>query len=371
MKAYITVSYPSFVMISRKHILALLMIITCLSMFQSRSINTIQGETVSHITSSCTIFTVTLGDRVLFGNNEDYKYNNAYRWYMPAQNVSTTYFGVKEIYGAVFFGFDNNDDTSVDTWEQGGMNEHGLCFDANGLPDIELNLDPSASYPYTSHALAQVLWDCKDVEEVITWYENIKWHGSLGAQIHYADSTGDAVVVGVNSTGQWVFTRINSSFIVSTNFDLNNVTHGWYPCNRYETATQMLSEMTIEEDLNVSACADILYAVHQEGLYGTKYSNICDPVSKEFYFCSGEEYSEQDKFNLTEILSDEDFFEETSEFMGVYGSGENLLVNTEQIEIQFETITTTEETQFYFLIGLFGLVLFSLTRVKLFQRKYL
>ncbi|MHA1222375.1 MAG: hypothetical protein ACTSP3_03735 [Candidatus Heimdallarchaeaceae archaeon] len=68
------------------------------------------------------IFMATIGDMVLFGNNEDYKYNNAYRWYILAQNVSTQYFGVKEIYEAVFFGFDNNNDTNVNQWEQGGMN---------------------------------------------------------------------------------------------------------------------------------------------------------------------------------------------------------------------------------------------------------
>ena len=40
-----------------------------------------------HIASSCTIFTVTIGDKVYFCNNEDYMYTNFYRWYMPAQNV--------------------------------------------------------------------------------------------------------------------------------------------------------------------------------------------------------------------------------------------------------------------------------------------
>ena len=177
-----------------------------------------KGNFDSHVSSSCTIFTATIGDKVYFGNNEDYKLNNAYRWYVPAQNVSTTYFGDKEIYGAVFFGFDNNNDSSVDTWEQGGMNEYGLCYDANGLPDVQLHLDLSSSYPYTPNALAQVLWDCRNVTEVITWFQNHKWDGYLGGQFHYADRFGDAVVVGINSTGQWVFTRIDTNFLVSTNF---------------------------------------------------------------------------------------------------------------------------------------------------------
>ncbi len=324
----------------------------------------------SHVASSCTIFTATFGDTVLFGNNEDYKLNNAYRWYVPAQNVSTTYFGEKSIYGAVFFGFDNNDYPDVDGWEQGGMNEYGLCYDANGLPDITLNLDPSAQYPYTSHAIAQSLWDCKNVEEVIAWYKNIKWSGSLGGQFHYADSTGDAVVVSVNSTGQWVFTRISNSFLVSTNFNLNDTTHGYYPCNRYETAIQMLSEINNEEDLNVSVCADILYSVHQEGTYATKYSNICDPVNLEFYFNSGNEFSEQEKFGLTAILADESSFEEKNSFLGVYGVDGGILVKTEKIDIQFSTNTTpkTDDTNITLIAGVIG-VSFYATAYTLFKRR--
>ncbi len=308
------------------------------------SISSVENTFDTHISSSCTIFTAKIGDTVYFGNNEDYKYNNAYRWYIPAQNVTTQYFGVKEIYGAVFFGFDNNNDSNVDGWEQGGMNEHGLCYDGNGIPDITLNLDPLASYPYTPNALAQVLWDCKNVTEVIDWYENHKWSGSFGGQIHYADSTGDAVVVGVNSAGQWVFTRIDSNVLVSTNFSLDNVTLGHYPCSRYDKATQMLNEITVEEDLTVSACANILYEVHQEGTYATKYSNICDPVNLEFYFNSGENFSVSEKFNLIDKLAEIEAFEEKESFFGVTGTVGGVLVRAEKIDIQFETVTETDET---------------------------
>ncbi len=313
----------------------------------------------NHIASSCTIFTVAIGDTVYFGNNEDYKLNNAYRWYIPAQNVSTQYFGDKEIYGAVFFGFDNNNYTEVDGWEQGGMNEFGLCYDANGLPDVQLNLDPGAQYPYTPHALAQVLWDCKNVEEVISWFQNIKWEGTLGGQFHYADSTGDAVVVSVNATGQWVFTRINSTFLVSTNFNLDDVEHGYYPCLRYDTATQMLGEITAEENLNVSKCANILYAVHQEGTYATKYSNICDPVNLEFYFNSGDEFSVSEKFNLINKLAETESYELKDSFFGVEGIDEGVLVKTEQIDIQFETSenTTTETSGITLLISVLSMSL--------------
>ena len=356
-------------MFTKRQQLALIMFtITILVTIQP---STIEGNSTiniqPHVSSSCTIFTATSGERVLFGNNEDYKSNNAYRWYIPAQNVSTTYFGIKEIYGSVFFGFDNNDNSETDGWEQGGMNEYGLCYDANGLPDIQLNLNPTAQFPYTTHAFAQVLWDCKTVVEVIDWFENHKWSGYLGAQFHYADKTGDAVVVGVNSTGQWVFTRINDNFMVSTNFDLNDVTHGSYPCQRYETATNMLRAVEYEEDLNISYCADLLYNVHQKGVYSTKYSNICDPVNLEFYFNSGEDFSVQNKYNLTAILADKSSYVQKDSFFGVEGVEEGVLVKTEKIDIIFETTTTTEKTEFNisYAICFFTLLLF----VKIFSFK--
>ncbi len=335
------------------------LLIIGMMILQPLTSNSLVEDTIgTHISSSCTIFTATIGDTVLFGNNEDNNHNNAYRWYIPAQNVSTQYFGVKEIYGAVFFGFDNNNDTNVDQLELGGMNEYGLCFDGNGLPDISLNLDVMNSYPYTPNAMAQVLWDCKTVEDVITWYQNIKWSGSFGAQHHYADSTGDAVVVGVDSTGHWVFTRIDDSYLVSTNFSLNDTSLGHYPCWRYDKAIEMFGEITLEEDLTVASCADVLYEVHQEGTYATKYSNICDPVNLEFYFNSGENFSTSEKFNLTDKLSETGSFEEKDSFFGVTGEVGGVLVKTEQIDIQFETNTepTDETSGILFLISVLSLL---------------
>jgi hypothetical protein len=64
---------------------------------------------------SCTIFTASFGDTVLFGNNEDWINPNTYYWVVPP--------GIKD-YGVVYFGFDN-------FWPQGGINEKGLAYDVH------------------------------------------------------------------------------------------------------------------------------------------------------------------------------------------------------------------------------------------------
>lgn len=129
------------------------------------------SDNTSSIGTSWTIFTVGLGETVFFGKNEDYKAKYAYQWYIPSQNIITRD-GIKEINGGVFFGFDNNGYEGVDTWPQGGMNESGLCYDANGLPNFALDLDIRKSFPYSDYTLSQVLWECRNVEDIIDWYQN-------------------------------------------------------------------------------------------------------------------------------------------------------------------------------------------------------
>ncbi|MHA1730083.1 MAG: carcinine hydrolase/isopenicillin-N N-acyltransferase family protein [Promethearchaeota archaeon] len=349
----------------------LIILLFVINLFISTTPNCIGQDNFSEnsIGSSCTIFTIALGDTVMFGNNEDYKSNNAYQWYIPTQNIATRN-GYQEIYGYIFFGFDNNGDEGVDTWPQGGMNEYGLCFDANGLPNAALHLDVSKSYPYSDYALSQVLWECRNVEEVIDWYQNHRW-SSLAGQIHYADKSGDAVVVGVNTTtGKWAFTRKNLTYFVSTNFNLDNPESGHFPCSRYTTATQMLSEIINETDLNMSACASILYEVHQEGKYATKYSNIFDPVNLDIYFNYGKEFTLYKKINLLEKLAEKESFEEEEKFFGITGTDGYVLVNTEKIDIlSWSTNNNIAHIVFPIILGVIGVIAIPIIVILLKRRK--
>jgi len=67
---------------------------------------------------SCTILTASQGDKVLFGNNEDWINPDTYYW-----TIAPT----KDTFGVVYFAFDN-------FWPQGGINEKGLAYDVNALP---------------------------------------------------------------------------------------------------------------------------------------------------------------------------------------------------------------------------------------------
>ena len=254
----------------------------------------------SYITDSCTIFTVNISNTVYFGNNMDYYLEGTYMWISPSQEIATPS-GNITVYGGVGLGFKYNDNP-FDGYPQGGMNDQGLCVDANGLPPLPLNPHPERESLWT-HALAQTLFECVNVSEVIDWYLTHNLGTVFDGQLHYADASGDAVVVGVGTDGEFNFTRkLSSHYLVSTNFNLANPSNGYYPCDRYTTATTMLENITAEMDLTVDACRDILDAVHQEGVYATKYSNIFDPINLEIHLYHNRNFDKKISLDLVEEL---------------------------------------------------------------------
>ncbi|TFG11934.1 MAG: hypothetical protein EU535_06730 [Promethearchaeota archaeon] len=249
---------------------------------------------------SCTIFTISIGSTTYFGNNEDYCLSGTYVWLIPTQLIYTTH-GTMNTYGVIGLLFNHNGD-SEDGIVQGGMNDQGLCGDANGLPAMPLNPHHSRESIYTDIIL-EVLFECSKVTEVIDWFQTHDLGVSMAGQYHFADASGQAVVISAGDDGELAFTqRENSYHIVSTNFNLANPDNGNYPCDRYIQADQMLSEILYEDQITVDTCKDVLNAVHQEGLYGTKYSNIFDLKEKEMHLYRDANFQQKISIGLEKEL---------------------------------------------------------------------
>jgi hypothetical protein len=212
----------------------------------------------------CTVITVSQGDEVFFGGNDDYINRDSTYWVDP---------GSADRYGAIYFGERDN--------VQQGFNEVGLAYDANGTPPSSVTSHPGTKPVYGGYGsyLIQILQECATVEEVITWVQEHRWHETMHDQMHFADPSGDAVVIGVGTDGKVAFTRkpARDSFLVSTNFNLANPASGGYPCWRYSHAQRMLSEIHSPGELTVDRVASIMEAVHVEGPSGwTLYSLVAD-----------------------------------------------------------------------------------------------
>ncbi|MBN2355328.1 hypothetical protein JXO59_04405 [candidate division KSB1 bacterium] len=202
----------------------------------------------------CTVFTISKGEQVFFGGNDDYIHPDSYHWIDP---------GDDEHYGAIWIGRPDN--------VQQGVNEHGLAYDANGLPRVDVNPHHErlpVEGDYTSYPI-HILHQCATVEEVIAWVNAHQWHSYMHDQMQFADATGDAVIISAGKDGEVVFTRKprGDGFLVSSNFNVANPGNGFsYPCWRYDLAQALLNQLLEQESrLTHLDAAGVLKAVHTSG----------------------------------------------------------------------------------------------------------
>ncbi len=262
---------------------------------------------------SCTIFTVENGDSVFFGNNEDESGSrkNTEIWFDLARDENT--------YGCAYLGFANNapGDNDIDGIAIGGINTQGLCFDANGVPPpVNVKQNTDGVRRSGIHNWEFILEECASVEEVIQWHQTHNMEGWWGDQIHWADASGDAVVISACFDQELAFTRKNSSHLISTNFNLADFSHGYWTCSRYTTVTTMLEDIIQEESLSIKAVRDILKAVRlrQTSSYiGTVYSNIFDLKTRDIYLYIHGDYENVVTLNLETELAQGDHSYKMSE----------------------------------------------------------
>lgn len=261
-----------------------------LSLFISTSILTVKSG------SACTIFSASSGEIVLFGNNEDYF--NYTLWASIEQPHEEL-----QYYGGFYLGH------SVSSHPQGGMNEKGLSFDGNALPEMELTYNHSQKH-YGGWVVELIMKKCANVNEVIEMAKDYSWGISMAYQVFFADASGDAVVISPGIDGKINFTRKTEEdgFLISTNFNRGYPEYGQFPCWRYDKAYSILSdELKSDEDLTIDLFQSVLDAVHAEGAtVNTIYSNIFDPPNRMIYLYYWHQFDEVVKLNLTEELTKSD-----------------------------------------------------------------
>ncbi|MHA2296056.1 MAG: carcinine hydrolase/isopenicillin-N N-acyltransferase family protein [Candidatus Hodarchaeales archaeon] len=235
--------------------------------------------------SACTVFAASQDNAVFAGNNEDWYHLDTQVRFIPARNGH---------HGAAIFGF-------VDGyWFQGGMNDAGLFVDISSLPPVEVQSHPEKVEIKNDVALV-ALQNCSTVKEVIQLYNNTRFFNTWSAQILYADASGDAVVISIDSDGELAYTRKEGKYLLMTNFNIANPDNGRYPCDRYTTSEEMLESM---DNVTVDSFQSILSAVHQESAFtNTIYSNIYDLQKGDIYIYYFHQFGEVVNLNLSEELA--------------------------------------------------------------------
>jgi len=265
------------------------------------------------VPGSCTIFAASRGNTVLFGNNEDYFFDNTFYWVRLPGKVT---------YGGLYLGHRSEEDIrsrGLDgIFPQGGVNEKGLAFDYAALPKVPLI--PHPELPAEGHIMMKIQQSCATVEEAIAMAKKHDWGSALGWQVLLADATGDAVVISAGKDGELAFTMkpLQDTYLVATNFNRSNPknTFGWrasvwlkllffsYPCQRYEKSVELLEKINSEKDLTMSYFQSILDAVHIEGASGnTEYSNVINLKTGVIYLNHWHQYDETATINVAKEIA--------------------------------------------------------------------
>jgi hypothetical protein len=224
--------------------------------------------------SGCSIITISKGDSVFFGGNDDYINPDSYYWVEPGDSTK---------YGVIWIGTPDN--------PQQGVNEKGLAYDANGLPRFELKPHPEripVKGEFYHHFVMQIMHECSRVEEVIRWANLHQHYPYMHDQLHFADPTGDAVIISAGKDGEMVFTRKphGDGFLVSTNFNVANPSNGFnYPCWRYDKASELMRQLIAREGpVSSKDARDIMDAVHvSKGSSWTIETMLADLVHGDIY----------------------------------------------------------------------------------------
>jgi hypothetical protein len=218
-------------------------------------------------TTACTIFTASNGETVMFGGNEDQTPNSSF---LVVDNSGT--------YGVVYF---------ATPWKkmplvmQMGINDMGLCYDANWIPKEKLNPHPERK-SQNEWAVTKLMREASTVKEVLSKFFTYNWGDSIDYQIHFADKSGDAAVIHPGANGELTYTRKSkgNGYLISTNFNLAKLDNdNWssnYSSDRYKTADKMLSKIGAQYDLTIEYMASVLNATHQNSDAQTLYSVVYD-----------------------------------------------------------------------------------------------
>ncbi|MGC9781325.1 MAG: hypothetical protein HZR80_18940 [Candidatus Heimdallarchaeota archaeon] len=255
---------------------------------------------------SCSNFAAAINETILFGNSEDGNFGH----YLREDPLSSQMFyfpAGADGHGCTFVGWLVEDYIrSV----QGGMNDQGLCYDLTGIPEAPMISHPEKPYRIDGTWIQyDVLRENANVSEAIDFLQNVNWEGPIWFQWFFADSTGDMVIVSPGPDGELAFTRKVAGvdgFLTQTNFNriTNESESGGFNWQRYETSTEMLTEIRNEENLNVTAFNSILEAIHFKKRLGfTGYSNVFDPRNQMAYITFLSQFDETAVINVTEELS--------------------------------------------------------------------
>jgi len=237
---------------------------------------------------ACTILTVVGDDgHMLVGNNEDFTDPFTAVRVLPATDTE---------HGRICFGLATGGD---DFATLGGVNEHGLFIDGNGLTTTDW-APIEGRETYTGIVEAHVLAHCATVAEAVDWFRNTNVAILARAKFLLADRTGASAVV------EWAQNALRvhpmeGRYKISTNFRETDHGTDQAPCYRYRTAEAMLRSA---DAYSLDLVRRILSVNHFEGSGSTTlFSYMCDLTTGKLHIYNFHNFEDVVVFDVAEELS--------------------------------------------------------------------
>ncbi len=227
---------------------------------------------IPNISTACSVlyYVDSTTGKIYAVNNEDYWLDvDAYIQIEPKS---------KKKYARLWYGWDN--------FAQGGINDKGLFFDVAVTPEQE----KMEGYKNPKNNLGdKILAYCSTVDEALDYIEKEKIALNK-SHMMFGDKTGKAVVVEwVNGESKLHWIKDNK--LIMTNFLLSDPNAGNYPCYRYNSIEEGISEMEKSgEEINLLKVGNTFGQAGQlprkseEGrVGGTVYTSFIDITDNKFF----------------------------------------------------------------------------------------
>jgi len=264
---------------------------------------------------ACTIITSTEGETVLFGGNEDQTPNSSFLVVDKTGSLGVVYFATP--------------------WQefplimQMGINEMGLSYDLNWIPAEKLNPHPELQAQF-EWAVTQIMKEASTVKEVLSKIFSYNWGDSISYQMHFADQSGNAVVIYPGIDGELTYSQKDkgNSYLITTNFNharrektswsfLDFVYSSLFDTT-YKTANKMLSKAGGDHKLTVEYLASVLNATHRNWFFNTRfslktiYSAVYDLRNLQIYLYYNREFDKPYVLDIKDELAKTDNYRKVS-----------------------------------------------------------
>ena len=266
-------------------------------------------------TVACTIISASHGKVVIFGGNEDQPPNSSFLVVDKTGTIGVVYFATP--------------------WQklplvmQMGINEMGLSYDANWIPEEKLNPHPEGQQQF-EWAITQLMKETSTVHEVLSKIFTYSWGNSISYQVHFADRSGDAVVIYPGVDGELTYSKKDkgNSYLITTNFNharrekaswsFLDFAYSTLFDGTYKIADKMLSKIGGEHKLTVEYIASVLDATHRDWFFNTRfslktiYSAVYDLKNLQIYLYYNRQFDKPYVLDINKELAKTDSYRKIS-----------------------------------------------------------